>query len=780
MCEGCQIITPAKPGYIYSKTLLLLNTIDLREFIGLLRKIIAGIILLITIIQNLGGMEHPATSFSSVVISRLEGDIVFDGIPDEEAWNSVEAFPMITHSPVFGKEPAEKTIVKAVYDENYIYFGASLYVSDPDLIRSATRQRDDKGGDSDIFGVVLDGLNDKQTASLFYTTPEGTRTDMEIFNDGLSYTPEDQPFNVNWNTFWDVKTKVSENGWFTEMRIPVSSLRFQENNGEVIMGMIIFRSIPALAEKYIYPAIPNEFGEWSHYKVSLAEEATFMDMESDRSYDITPYVSLGMKRSNSLNETGDGYDFERDLVFNPGLDLKFGVGKNFTMDVTVNTDFSTVEADDEQVNITRFDLYYEEKRQFFLERSNLLDFRTGGPTTMFYSRRIGLDDDLNPVPVIGGIRLTGRTGPLDIGFLNMQTAESVNLPSENFGVLRMKRKVFNPRSYIGYILTSRVGMDGRFNEVYGVDALINLKGDTYLDAKYGQSFESGLRNGLFAFENTRFHVGVDRRRNVGLIYNFVVGGVGKNYNPGIGYQNRFGFWALNQELKYRWLMKEESPVFMHGPYVKVTNYINPDSSRLETSRNIFEYGLATKSDWKFKAGFTYYYDNIFESFSISDDVDVPVGLYNYITWLVNVRSPKSNLSSIELEYKGGPYFDGFSRTYSVMPFFSVSAAFKGDAAYIYNRVDFEGRGQQFTAHIARLRALYMVSTSLSISAYVQYNTAINGIQTNFRLRYNPREGNDLYIVFNHGANTDRFREIPALPKLNTQLVSIKYNYTFRL
>jgi len=455
---------------------------------------------------------------SEVYISRLEGTILFDGIPDEAAWQEIDPFPMLMHRPVFGKEPTEETDVRVTYDEKYVYIGASFYAEDPSLIQSASKKRDAIGTSSDWLGVLFDTYNDNENALTFWTNPTGLRADFAVYNDGVPKSQNLPSMNSSWNTHWDVETQLNDKGWFIEMRIPVSSLRFQEVDGEVMMGMTLIRWVPYLNEEYSYPGIPDDYGDWGTMKPSMAQNVVFRDLKSKNPLYISPYVIGGFTQINELNDAETAYEFSRAKKLDAGLDLKYGISSNLTMDVTLNTDFAQVEADDQKVNLTRFSLFFPEKRQFFLENASLFDFQTGGTGTMFYSRRIGLDEDFRPVPIIGGVRLTGRNGPWDLGFMNMQTAISDSLPSENFGVLRLKKRIINNNSYLGGIITSRLGMDGSFNEAYGIDALIRITGDEYLKFIWGQTFENELENTVFTLNNARYQLNWQRRRRVGFYY----------------------------------------------------------------------------------------------------------------------------------------------------------------------------------------------------------------------------------------------------------------------
>ena len=384
-----------------------------------------------------------------VTIKRISGEIDFNGMPDEAAWDGTTSFSLIMYSPVFGKTPTEDTDIRIGYDNKYLYVGAKLYYGDASLIQSASFKRDYLGMGGDWFGFMLDTYNDKENSTAFFVSPDALRFDASIQRDAMTRTPNDIPMNISFNTFWDVMTKRDSKGWYTEIRIPISSLRFQEVNNEVRMGLTIQRWIPAKNETDIYPAIPPNWGENSVLKPSQAKEVTFAGIKPNRPLYIAPYVLAGYNSKQSLNSGNTAYEKTDKPMAEAGIDIKYGVTPNLVLDLTANTDFAQVESDDQQINLTRFSLYYPEKRLFFLERASVLDFNMSGNNNLFYSRRIGLSEDGDPIRIYGGARLTGRINKWDVGILDMQTAalqkrnssgflEEVN-PSENFGVMRLRR-----------------------------------------------------------------------------------------------------------------------------------------------------------------------------------------------------------------------------------------------------------------------------------------------------------------------------------------------------
>jgi len=738
-------------------------------------KGIALTLLMAVVMAN--GYSQPADSSHVLQIRQLTTPILFDGVPDEDAWNSHEPFPMIMHLPDFGKTPSQHSDIRLAFDKQYLYLGAVLLDDAPEKIQANTKKRDNMGGDSDWLGLILDTFNDNENGMSFWTTPAGLRTDVAIYNDANVDPYGNQSVSSDWNTFWDVKTKVTDQGWFAEMRIPVSSLRFQEDQGVVTMGLIINRFIPHLNEFHSFPAISNEY-ESGIWKVSKARDVVFHGLRSKKPLYIAPYVLAGYSEGFDQNEEETEYIYHNNRKFTGGLDLKYGINNNLTMDLTLNTDFAQVEADDQMINLTRFSLFFPEKRQFFLERAAIMDFNTAGQTTMFYSRRIGIDDDHRPVPIIGGVRLIGRKGPWDIGFLNMQTDKSENLPSENFGVLRLKRQVLNHHSYVGNILTSRLGVDGNYNWAYGLDALLNLTGEEYLKLVWGQTFENEGINNAFTIGNARYVLNWQRRRNSGFYYDIYVTGTGKDYNPGIGYMTRYDFHVVAPYLNYTWIMGEQSPIQKHGLRTGSYAFFTQSSKILESGVIGASYNIHFKNFWSVIAEFNYNYENFLESLELSDDAIIPIGQYTFVNCTSKVTTPPSRAFNMIFNLQVGGLYDGRMMTLSVEPNWSISSSIVLGGSYEFNRVAFTTRNQMYLAHICRLKGELMFSTRLSFSAFVQYNSGIHAVISNVRFRYNPREGNDLYIVYNEGANTHLTREEPHLPGLISRTIMLKYTYTF--
>lgn len=724
------------------------------------------------------------------VINKLLQPITFDGIPDESAWESATPLQLVMFQPVFGKQPTEETYVRVGYDAEFLYVGGRMNYSDSGMVRSASYKRDYLGMGSDWFGLILDTYNDKENGLAFLTTPDALRWDASILKDAVVSLPDQMPFNISWNTFWDVKTKKNGNYWTAEIRVPLSSLRFQVKNGEVIMGLIAWRWMPAKNETDIFPAIPPNWGQMSFLKPSQAHEVIFKDLKPVKPLYVAPYVLTGYRSNYDLNGEGSGYKRTDKPIIEAGGEIKYGLSANMVMDLTINTDFAQVEADDEQVNLSRFSLYIPEKRPFFLERSSIFDFNLGANNTLFYSRRIGLSDDGDPIRIYGGARMIGRVGKWDLALLNMQTAplrkrnqagvyEEI-LPSENFGVVRFKRQVMNENSYVGAGMTSRLGMNGKYNIGYGLDGLFRLFGQDYLDMKFAQTYESGVKPNYF-MKPTRMAVDWTRRSAKGLGYTVAYSYSGLNFNPGIGFEMADDYYSGRFNIQYGWIPGEKSKLYSHtiNFLSRYSAYISDGS--LMTFSNTLGWQFNTKNQWQGHISLILNKEHLKDSLElIANEAYILPGQYQFVSYMCMVSTPASKPFFLILSTEGGQFFDGSRFSPRLQPTWNLSKHFELGGTYGLDHLKFAKREMALTNHIVGVKALYMLNTRLSVNAFIQYNTSEHAIVSNLRLRYNPREGNDFYLVFNEGRNTELTREAPRLPAYYLRGVMVKYSYTFSI
>ena len=701
-------------------------------------------------------------------LTYLTESIQIDGLSNESAWQQVKPLPMIMYKPIYRGEPTEKTEIRIAYDKDYLYCSAWCYDTDASGIRVNSLYRDRSSKD-DKFGIILDTFNDKESALSFWTTPAGVRGDEAIFNDGKSD-------NKHWNTYWDVATDQNEKGWFVEMRIPFSSLRFQDENGKVVMGLIAYRNIARKNERVVFPDLSPERGIDTP---SRAHPIILNQIYSQNPVYLTPYATGGLEQTPTLNDVETAYHLKNELARNAGLDIKYNVTSNLTLDTTFNPDFAQAEADDQQVNLSRFSLFFPEKRQFFQERSGIFSFNFLGRARLFHSRRIGIQDR-EQIPIIGGARLVGRIGNWDLGFLDMQTARKGDIPRENFGILRLRRQVLNPYSYAGLMFTNRIDEEGNYNFAYGLDGIFRIFGQEYLTLKWGQTFEDQvIQEKAFNFLDTAmFLVELTRRTDVGFDYELVAARSGKNFLPGIGYTRREDFTQLRGSARYDWLMGKGTSIRQVSP-LQFSGFVvlrNEDGS-VESAQFDYKTDLEWKSGASVSLDFQIDYEDLTKDEDLPEDTVIPAGSYTFLKTEGGFNMSNGNLLRTDFDWALGRFFDGWRFDLGVKPTWNVSRHLEMISEYEVNVVRFPIRNQGFNAHIIRFRTRAALNTQVSLNAFVQYNSASDRFSTNIRFRYNFREGSDLWLVYNENFNTDRDYEIPRQLLTRERTVLLKYTNT---
>ncbi|HSA95727.1 MAG TPA: DUF5916 domain-containing protein [Acidobacteriota bacterium] len=718
-----------------------------------------------------------------LTISRVAGPITLDGRIDEPAWKDVRPFCMVMQSPIYGEPASERSEALVAYDEDYIYVAARMFDREPGRIQAPTKKRDAMIATTDWFGVLFDTFNDKENALAFFTTPAGLRFDAAIYRDALPTTPTEAPMNLSWNTFWDVAVALADDGWHVEMRIPLSSLRFQAQGGNVVMGITVFRWISRKNEVDVFPAIPRDWGEMSAWKPSQCQETVWPGLRPRRPLYLTPYTLTGFDRTYELNDEETAYVKGGSPKFELGLDLKYGLTSNLTFDATLNPDFAQVEADDVQVNLTRFSVFFPEKRLFFQERSSNFDFNMGSSNTLFYSRRIGLvgdvdEGDLQPVRIYGGGRLVGRLGGWDIGLLDMQTAAFEDHPSENFGVLRLRRQVINPFSYVGGILTSRIGADGTYNLAYGLDWIWRTRGDDYFTLQWASTFENGAANRAFSLDSSRFAAMWERRTTRGFGTTLRFARVGPDFDPGVGFMMFENYTAFYTRTLYGWFPGKASALANHDAFVEARVYLDNDTDRVTLAEIGPGWEFAAKSGFAGRIWPKVNVEELTEPYELADDVLVPVGRYVFPGFEFYLQTPPGRLFNTIFTGASGRYYDGWRVSLGAMPTWSGIPDLEVTGFLQYNLVRFPERDETYLAPIGQIKVLATLSVKFSASALVQYNGADDLVSANIRFRFNPREGTDIYLVYNEGRNTDRFSRMPVPPALSGRALYIKANYTF--
>ncbi len=708
-------------------------------------------------------------------LPRLRGPVTLDGLSDEAAWEGIESVPLTMYQPTFRGSTHRRIELLIGYDDEAIYAAARFHHDDPSAIRAFSLTRDRYGGD-DGFALILDTFNDKQNAVRFTGLPLGTRIDHSIENDGQ----DPGPGNGSWRTFWDLETQITEEGWFGEMRIPFSSLRFEtQPDGSVIMGLLGFVYESGEDTRWTFPAMPSS----SPYgRPSAFQEVRLQGIVPQNPVYVTPYGLTGTSRFHELSSGGSEYARLGDRSLELGADLKFTPTTNLTVDLTLNTDFAAVEADQQQVNLTRFSLFFEEKRPFFQERAGIFAFDTGADRgTLFYSRRIGLADG-RPLRILGGGRVVGRAGDWDLGLIQMQTAahEALDLKPENFGILRLQRRVLNANSFVGAMGTSRVDTEGRYNVTYGVDGSFRVVGDEYLTLKWLQTFQGGgdadpVAGGL---EAGRLVLDWTRRRLSGLSYQAAFTWSGPGYDPGIGFEPRREFTRGQGDVGYTWFPGEGAAFRRIWVGSRNSLWVRNATDEVETVQLEPFLQLETGIGMVLRALSTTRYEDVERDFSLSESAGVPAGRYWATEAAVEMRAARAWPIRPNVTLTAGEFFDGNRVGLRSDLTWPASRHLEVVGGWEWNRIRFGARNEALDSRLVRLTLRGAVDTRFSIDAFGQYNSLTGQLTGNTRFRYNFREGRDLWLVWNEGLNLDRDPlAVPRLPFADARTLTLKYSHT---
>jgi len=705
---------------------------------------------------------------------RTNGKIIIDGVVDEEAWKSIPPLPLTMHWPSFEGEISERTEIRIAYDDEFIYVGAICFDSEPGMIQTPSFKRDEWNEQEDQVAVAFDTYDDNENTLVFATTPTGSRIDCAIKNDGQG----DGVFNLSWDSYWIAESTEHDQGWSTEMRIPFSSLRFQEDGGKVEMGLIAYRYIARKRELNIYPNIPPDWGYWSFAKASQASTIAFENIDNKRPWYVSPYGLAGIGHHYETNNEGV-LGKKNDQNLQVGLDVQHAFTDNLNVDFTVNTDFAQVEADNQVVNLSRFSLFFPEKRRFFLERASIFDFKTESNNNLFYSRRIGIDDG-GIVPLWGGVRAAARLNKWDVGVLSMQSREIEGIASENFGVMRLRKNVINERSYIGGMMTTRIGVDGRTNVAYGVDGIINLFKQDYLQVNVAQSIDSEDSSDIRLFDRSRMYVAYENRIINGFRYKFTYSSVGNEYRPGLGFEERYNFSRFGDQLSYSWFAKEESSLR------QTTITLNGGVSLSNTTFDIETTELGLSSNWAWDRGSSLtlgvnnFTDHLPSAFSLSDSITIEPATYGNNSVSIGYTTSSVGLMMMETNAKVGTFYGGDLISASIAPSVIFSKYFALSTYYEFNTIAFAELDETFISHVARLNLSTSLNVKWSMSGFLQYNSLYDISTFNFRLRYTAKDGQNLYIVYNEVLNNGTTPAGRELPFSDTRAVMVKYIHTFGL
>jgi hypothetical protein len=638
----------------------------------------------------------------------------------------------------------------------------------PGGVRASSMIRDDDSP-GDFLNVLLDTFGDRQNAVTFSTTPGAQRNDWTISNDAR----DDAALNPAWNGVWELAVRRGTDGWHAEYRIPFTTLRFTTRNGRAELGFSLNRLTAHSNERVTFPAIEPS-GPRALWKPSRWQRVSIENITKARSFRVLPYVMAG---SEGIRAPDPAFSpWHRDERFEAGGDLKTALSPNLTLDLTVNTDFAEAEVDDQRVNLTRFPLFYPERRAFFVERAGTFEVNTGEADILFNSRRVGLTPDGDPVRLLGGGRLVGRVSGWDLGVLDVQSGRTPSGDRENLGVLRARRGLWNQRSWAGLMLTSRVTPDSG-QVALGADGELYLGGDDYVGFAFAAlAGDAGIGPDDGVLPRGAMRLLAERRRNRGMWYRAGVATTGARYAPALGYVERGDAIQPLAEIGYGWVVSQAGHQLRASAASAFAYHNAAGTFDGSTSSATLEYEKPSGALWTL--ALTRQEDDLLLPFTPVPDATVPVGRYVAGYAELKLKPSTGPRAVVGGSARAGEYYDG--RLYSLLlsPEWRASAHLRLSADLQLDRLEFPARGERVWSRLARLRVLASASPRLSFSAVLQLNGTADLATANFRLRYSVSEGHDLWVVYNHDQNLDRDRFEPLIPGTARSGLLVKYTRSF--
>ena len=673
----------------------------------------------------------------------VEQSPVIDGALDEATWRDAALLDAFTQQePDEGAPSSERTEVLLTYNRSALYLGLRAFDSSPAGVTATEMRRDsDRILTEDNFQIILDTFRDGRSGYMFVTNPLGAQLDQQVSNEGEGVRQGRETPNINrdWDGVWHVTTRQTPEGWTAEIAIPWVTLRFPESESQ-LWGMNLMRNIGRRNEQAFWAPIPKPY---EIAKVSLAGTLSGMSsLARGSDLRITPFITSGASR---VTDTGVvDNSFQRDM----GIDVKYGLSASLNLDVTVNTDFAQAEVDDEQVNLTRFPLFFPEKRDFFLENSG--QFKVGSTAgfsrlaELFFTRRIGLSPTGEQVPILAGARLTGKVGRNDVSVLNVQTDNAFGRSGENFLVTRYSRN-FLSRSRVGGLLINKTETDGdHFNRTFAVDMTLVPNDALTVTGFVAKTETPGLTDGESAsYLNATW---LDQNwRIYGEFADF-----GDNFNPEVGFLPRRG-------IRHSRLHFEGNPrpdrlgIRVLEPMVNMT-YITDQQNRLVTRRWHTMLGTRFDNGASFVVWYNLHYQRLDEPFVVQDGVAIAPGGYDFGEWRLSFDSNPARRFYYGLSYSPQNFFDGTRTDKSVKLGTRLSSRLSAEGSYARNDIELpaaalDGAAAAFDVELASLRIDYALSPAMTLRAITQYNSATEQWSTSARFRYTYRPGSDIYFVY---------------------------------
>ena len=705
---------------------------------------------------------------------EIDGDVL-----GEAVWTVASAQTGFSqNTPDEGEPASERTEVRIVYTHDAVYFGVVCFVGDPATIIVSDARRDSSLVETDSFQIVLDTYRDQQNGFVFGTNPAGLEYDGQLTNEGegsggigggvvvRSGSQQQRGsgggFNLNWDGVWQVATQVTDVGWTAEFAIPFRTLRYASGATQT-WGLNFQRNIRHRNEQSYWAPLPRQF---NLNRLSLAGELRGLAVPPPRNLQLNPYLlGKALRRDTDSRATTLG---------EVGGDLKYSVTPSLTLDLTWNTDFAQVEVDDQQINLDRFNLFFPEKRPFFLENAGLFSVGQPGELELFFSRRIGIGDDGTQIPIRGGGRLTGQVGAnTHIGVLNMQTASvhASETPSNNYTVARVRQDLPN-RSNLGAIVVNRnatgafaagddvnrsYAVDGR----WGIGETVTLSGFAAGTETPGVSGDTHAYNLAASYESERYRYGG------GLTE------VAPGFNPEAGFYARRGYRRVDGA--FRTAFRPDNAIGFHEwtPHAAVFLIRDFDTGRVESDWIHLDNTMEWRNGFWASAALNLTTEGVLEPFAIFPGVVVPADRYDHAEAQLRFRTDQGAPVSLEFFSVLGGLFGG--RRTTVGPRLSLRLGERFNTQVSWDRNDLDLPGGAFVTNLSRLRLNYSFTPRVFVQALVQYNDRARLWSSNVRFGMLSDANTGLFIVFDDIEGFDRFR-----PPGAGRSLTVKYSHLFDL
>ena len=734
---------------------------------------VGGVILPLSVLIQGGvlGQESIAPARRAVAV-QVESIPEIDGVLDDPAWK--EAIPItdfVQHEPLEGQPSSENTQVFVVYDSDNLYVGVMLHDSDPSQILVSESERDSELTDTDAFWMVFDTYHDRQNGFVFGTNPSGLEYDAQVSNEGqgggggrgragsrsTTQRGSGGGLNKNWDANWEVAAGTNGEGWVAEFKIPFSTLRFGGADDQ-IWGINFARNIRRKNEQAYWSSVPRQ---WDLYRLTYAGELHGLEVEPPTNFAVTPYVTGSVQRDFQGNPGGD-----TNYLGDGGGDVKYSITPSMTLDLTYNTDFAQVEVDEQQVNLTRFNLFFPEKRPFFLENAGLFAVGSSQQAEMFFSRRIGIDDSGTIVPIVVGARLTGKLDRWNVGFLNMQTdtvgecalgSTECVAPGTNVTVGRAYRE-FGERSRLGGIVVNKQATGSgaeqdNYNRTFAMDGRLGV-GENFLATGYlakTATFQEAEGEGAFDGSDHAYSMRGEYFTRTKRVW-FEYAGVGENFNPEVGFLRRraynrvnTGVFAYIRPASVAWL-RELRPHLTYSVFHDLDGFKESEEVHMDSH-------VQWDNGARFSPAVNVTLEGFKEPFEIFPGVVIPAGSYRNteIAWRFN--SNRSAPVSVDLGLDAGGFYSGNIRAYAAGVSFRYGSQLTTSINFTHNDATFpvEGIngefGGEFKTNLAAARVNYSFTPRIFVQSLIQYNDSADNWASNVRFGWLNTAGTGLYVVY---------------------------------